>query len=130
MIERRSGRIVAISSLVGRTGMARAGHYAAAKWGVIGLAKSLSLEVAPYGITVNVVLPGGVNTEIVHNPVTYKMLLPDVESPTRDDVMPLSSAASRRRGCSNQRKSPLPCCSWSPMTAGTSAARRSRCPAG
>ena len=87
MIERRSGRIVATSSIVARMGATNSGHYAAAKWGVVGLVKSLSLEVVQHGITVNAVLPGGVNTDMIHNPATYKMIVPDMENPTKDDVM-------------------------------------------
>jgi SDR family mycofactocin-dependent oxidoreductase len=59
------GRIVVISSLGGRVGLPTISHYAAAKWGVIGLAKSLALEVAEEGITVNVVCPTTVRTPMV-----------------------------------------------------------------
>ena len=55
MIEQRFGRIVATSSMAGKLGFANIGHYVAAKWGVIGLAKSAVLEVAAHGITVNVI---------------------------------------------------------------------------
>src|ERR1700727_721649 len=57
MRERRYGRIVAISSLGGLTGLPSISHYSAAKWGVIGLAKSLALEVAADGITANAGAP-------------------------------------------------------------------------
>jgi SDR family mycofactocin-dependent oxidoreductase len=89
MVERGYGRIVATSSVVARMGARNSGHYAAAKWGVLGLVKSLSLEVADNGITVNAVLPAGVNTDQIHNKATYKMFRPDLEDPTREDVMPL-----------------------------------------
>jgi SDR family mycofactocin-dependent oxidoreductase len=72
MRERRYGRIVAISSLGGRTGLRSISHYAAAKWGVIGLAKSLALEVAAEGITVNVVAPTTVRTPMVVNERTVE----------------------------------------------------------
>ncbi|HEY1698169.1 MAG TPA: mycofactocin-coupled SDR family oxidoreductase [Trebonia sp.] len=61
------GRIVVISSQGGRTGLPSISHYSAAKWGVIGLAKSLALEVAAEGITVNVVAPTTVRTPMVVN---------------------------------------------------------------
>jgi SDR family mycofactocin-dependent oxidoreductase len=67
MRERRYGRIVAISSQGGRTGLPGISHYSAAKWGVIGLAKSVALEVAAEGITVNVVAPTTVRTPMVIN---------------------------------------------------------------
>ncbi|WP_227996167.1 mycofactocin-coupled SDR family oxidoreductase [Nocardia australiensis] len=87
MIERRWGRIVATSSIVGRMGVKAGGHYAAAKWAVIGLVKSLSLEVVEHGITVNAVLPSGVDTDMIQNPVMWRVLLPDIENPTREDAM-------------------------------------------
>lgn len=89
MVERGGGRIVATSSIVARMGAANSGHYAAAKWGVLGLVKSLSLEVFEHGITVNAVLPAGVNTAMIQNPATYKIFRPDLAEPTKDDVMPL-----------------------------------------
>jgi SDR family mycofactocin-dependent oxidoreductase len=89
MIERGFGRIVATASVVARMGAKNSGHYAAAKWGVIGLVKSLSLEVAAHGITVNAVLPAGVNTDLIQNEATYKLLRPDLDNPTKHDVMPL-----------------------------------------
>ena len=67
MRQRGHGRIVVISSLGGRTGLPGISHYSAAKWGVIGLAKSLALEVAAEGITVNVVAPTTVRTPMVVN---------------------------------------------------------------
>ncbi|MFC8531725.1 mycofactocin-coupled SDR family oxidoreductase [Nocardia sp. NPDC057227] len=86
MLERRWGRIVATSSIVGRMGATGSGAYAAAKWGVIGLIKSLALEVGESGITANAVLPSGVRTDMVMNPATYRVLLPDLENPTRADA--------------------------------------------
>jgi SDR family mycofactocin-dependent oxidoreductase len=72
MRERRYGRIVAISSQGGRAGLPGISHYSAAKWGIIGLAKSLALEVAAEGITVNVVAPGTVRTPMVVNDATVE----------------------------------------------------------
>ncbi|MFC9439291.1 mycofactocin-coupled SDR family oxidoreductase [Nocardia sp. NPDC057030] len=92
MIERRWGRIVATSSIVARMGVRNAGHYAAAKWGVIGLVKSLSLEVVEYGISVNALLPGGVDTPMIQNPAMYRMMLPNLENPTKEDVAAMFAA--------------------------------------
>jgi SDR family mycofactocin-dependent oxidoreductase len=72
MRERRYGRIVVISSQGGRAGLPGISHYSAAKWGIIGLAKSLALEVAAEGITVNVVAPGTVRTPMVVNDATVE----------------------------------------------------------
>lgn len=58
------GRIIAISSIAGLRGLAYAAPYAASKHGLIGLVRSLSLEVADKGITVNAICPGYVETEL------------------------------------------------------------------
>jgi 3-oxoacyl-[acyl-carrier protein] reductase len=64
MVRQRSGRIVCISSVVGQSGNAGQANYAASKAGVIGFAKAVALEVASRGITVNVVAPGLVETDM------------------------------------------------------------------
>jgi 3-oxoacyl-[acyl-carrier protein] reductase len=64
MIRQRSGRIVCISSVVGQSGNAGQANYAASKAGVIGFAKAVALEVASRGITVNVVAPGLIDTDM------------------------------------------------------------------
>jgi SDR family mycofactocin-dependent oxidoreductase len=62
MIERRSGVIVNNCSVAGLRGMGRLSHYAASKWGVMGLTKSWAIELAPHGVRVVAVCPTGVNT--------------------------------------------------------------------
>jgi len=68
MMKRRAGRIVSIASIVGVTGNAGQANYAAAKAGLIGMSKSLAQEVAPRGVTINVVAPGFIAT-----PMTDKL---------------------------------------------------------
>ena len=65
MIEEGWGRIVNISSSSIHSGSARMTHYVAAKSGVVGLTKSLALEMAPRGITVNTIPPGFVDTPML-----------------------------------------------------------------
>jgi len=64
MQERRSGRIVHISSCVAYSGTDHELHYGASKSGTISLTKSMALELAPYGINVNAVAPGYIATDM------------------------------------------------------------------
>jgi len=64
MLERRRGRIVSISSFVGQTGAFGQTNYAAAKAGILGFTRSLALELAPAGITVNAICPGFIETDM------------------------------------------------------------------
>jgi acetoacetyl-CoA reductase len=65
MLERGYGRIINISSVIGETGNIGQANYAASKSGLFGLTKSLALETARKGITVNCVSPGFIDTEMV-----------------------------------------------------------------
>lgn len=64
MLKQRGGRIIAISSVVGQMGNAGQTNYAASKAGLIGFAKALAREVASRGITVNVIAPGMIETDM------------------------------------------------------------------
>jgi 3-oxoacyl-[acyl-carrier protein] reductase len=64
MIRQRAGRIICISSVVGQGGNAGQANYAASKAGLIGFAKSVAQEVASRNITVNVVAPGLIETDM------------------------------------------------------------------
>jgi 3-oxoacyl-[acyl-carrier protein] reductase len=64
MVRQRSGRILAVSSVVGQMGNAGQTNYAASKAGLIGFAKALAREVASRAITVNVIAPGMIDTDM------------------------------------------------------------------
>jgi SDR family mycofactocin-dependent oxidoreductase len=86
MAARGYGRIVATSSVVGRQGSPNIGHYVAAKWGVIGLVKSLALELAESGVTVNAVCPTSVDTTMIQNEAFRDLFLPETPGYTMADV--------------------------------------------
>jgi 3-oxoacyl-[acyl-carrier protein] reductase len=65
MLERKYGRIINVASQLGQIGGVELTHYAAAKAGVIGFTKSLAREVGEYGITVNCLAPGPIETDMV-----------------------------------------------------------------
>lgn len=62
MMAQQSGVIINNSSIAGLRGMNRLSHYAASKWGLVGLTKSWAIELAPYNVRVNSIHPTGVNT--------------------------------------------------------------------
>jgi NAD(P)-dependent dehydrogenase (short-subunit alcohol dehydrogenase family) len=65
MLDRGSGRIINIGSFVARTGRVGQANYAAAKSGLFGLTRTLALETAQKGVTVNCIIPGAIKTEMV-----------------------------------------------------------------
>jgi SDR family mycofactocin-dependent oxidoreductase len=86
MIERQSGRIIAIASGTARHGVQNMANYVAAKWGVIGLVKSAAKEFGPHNITVNAINPGMVDTQIIRNDHCRELYNPELENPTDEDV--------------------------------------------
>jgi len=67
MMKKKSGKIINISSIVGRRGNAGQVHYSASKAGVIGLTKSAAKELGHFGVTVNAVAPGTIDTAMTKN---------------------------------------------------------------
>jgi len=63
-IKKRNGRIINISSVIAHKGTDHECHYASSKSGILGLTRSLALELAPYNITVNAIAPGYIETDM------------------------------------------------------------------
>jgi NAD(P)-dependent dehydrogenase (short-subunit alcohol dehydrogenase family) len=74
MVAARWGRIVNISSSAAQTGQQYMAHYAASKAGLIGMTKSLALEFAGHGITVNTIPPGSIDTPMLRESARRGML--------------------------------------------------------
>jgi (+)-trans-carveol dehydrogenase len=83
------GSMILTSSAMGLKAAPNIGHYTAAKHGVVGLMRSLALELAPQMIRVNSVHPTGVDTLMIQNESLYRMMAPGVEHPTREDMAPV-----------------------------------------
>jgi len=79
----RGGSVVLISSAAGLQGMPNLGHYAAAKHGVVGLMRTLALELAPENIRVNSLHPTAVNTAMIRNPAADALFAPDLPAEER-----------------------------------------------
>jgi NAD(P)-dependent dehydrogenase (short-subunit alcohol dehydrogenase family) len=65
MREQQSGRIINVSSMAGKTSWSGTAEYSASKSAVIGLTRSVALDMAPFGVTVNAVCPGNTDTDMV-----------------------------------------------------------------
>ncbi|MEJ1230973.1 MAG: mycofactocin-coupled SDR family oxidoreductase [Galbitalea sp.] len=86
------GSIILTSSAAGLKAYQGAAHYVSAKHGVVGLMRTLAVELAPHFIRVNSIHPTQVNTLMVNNEMTFKLFAPDKEHPTLEDFLPISQA--------------------------------------
>ena len=77
LVKRGGGRIIVTSSTQGQHGTKYGAAYSASKWGIIGLMKSASLELGKYGITVNAVIPGLIDTPLTRHEERYAQVLED-----------------------------------------------------
>lgn len=80
------GSIVITSSAVGLKAVQNTVHYGSAKHGLVGLMRTLALELAPHSIRVNSLHPTSVDTDMILNDSTYRMFRPDLDNPTMDDA--------------------------------------------
>jgi SDR family mycofactocin-dependent oxidoreductase len=79
----KGGSMILTSSTAGILAIPNIGHYVAAKHGVVGLMKTLALELGPDGIRVNSVHPTSVNTDMIQNAATYALFAPDLPEKER-----------------------------------------------
>ena len=82
LVKRGGGRIIVTSSTQGRHGTLNGAAYSASKWGIIGLMKSAALELGRYGITVNALIPGLIDTPLTRHQERYAQVLQDAGKPT------------------------------------------------
>jgi (+)-trans-carveol dehydrogenase len=80
------GSIILTSSDAGLKALQNLAHYVAAKHGVIGLMRTLALELAADFIRVNALAPTSVNTPMIMNEPTYRVFRPDLQNPTAEDM--------------------------------------------
>jgi SDR family mycofactocin-dependent oxidoreductase len=80
------GSIILTSSTAGLKGTPNVAPYTASKHAVVGLMRTLALELAPHSIRVNTVHPTGVDTDMIINQAAFKLFLPDVAQPTREQA--------------------------------------------
>jgi SDR family mycofactocin-dependent oxidoreductase len=80
------GSIILTSSMAGVAAMANLGHYVAAKHGLVGLMRSLAVELAPVGIRCNTVHPTTVDTPMLNSPGGYEMFTGGMKGATREDA--------------------------------------------
>jgi (+)-trans-carveol dehydrogenase len=88
----RGGSMILTSSDAGLFAFENIAHYVAAKHGVVGLMRTLALELAPDMIRVNSVHPTVVDTPMVNNEAVFKLFRPDLENPTVDDFKEAAGA--------------------------------------
>ena len=81
LVKRGGGRIIVTSSTQGRHGTLHGAAYSASKWGIIGLMKSAALELGRYGITVNALIPGLIDTPLTRHQERYEQVLQDAGKP-------------------------------------------------
>jgi (+)-trans-carveol dehydrogenase len=87
----RGGSLILTSSQVGLKGMANIAHYVAAKHGVIGLMRTLAIELADYHVRVNAVCPANVSTGMFVNDAITRLFVPGEENPTDEQFAAAAS---------------------------------------
>ena len=88
----RGGSIIITSSGAGLKGYPNFAHYVSAKHGLVGLMRTLALELAPHSIRVNSLHPTQVNTPMIQNEAMYELFVPGSEHPTREEFAAVSQS--------------------------------------
>ena len=109
MMERKWGRIINISSVMGMIAAPHKPAYVSAKHGIAGLTKAVALEVAPEGITCNAIMPGTVLTDVIKSQLPNQAkVLGCTEEEAMDRVFTQPSDQAPDRGVRNRRDRRLP----------------------
>lgn len=82
----QGGSMIITSSAAGLAALPNVGHYTTAKHGLVGLARVLAVELAPYGIRVNSLHPTTVDTPMIDNAEFLRLCLPDVKDPSKEQL--------------------------------------------
>lgn len=90
----QGGSIILTSSTCGSRAYPNLAHYVAAKHGVIGLMKTMAMELAENSIRVNCVSPTQVDTPMIMHETAFKLFRPDLDHPTRQDYAPASQSTN------------------------------------
>jgi SDR family mycofactocin-dependent oxidoreductase len=88
------GSIILTSSTAGLKGTPNVVAYTASKHAVVGIMRTLALELAPHRIRVNTVHPTGVATNMILNEATFRLFMPDVEHPTQEEAAPIFASTN------------------------------------
>ena len=88
MLARGAGSMIFTSSVAGLRGVANVAHYVSAKHGIVGLMRSMAIELGPHHIRVNTVNPTTVDTAMIQNEGIYRLFVPDGENLTKESVAP------------------------------------------
>ncbi|QTX05735.1 mycofactocin-coupled SDR family oxidoreductase [Agromyces archimandritae] len=83
------GSMILTSSTAGIKGTPNVAAYTASKHAVVGIMRTLALELAPHRVRVNTVHPTGVATNMILNEATFRLFMPDAEHPTKEDAAPI-----------------------------------------
>jgi SDR family mycofactocin-dependent oxidoreductase len=89
ILDGHGGSVIMTSSSLSLRAVQNLSHYIAAKHAIVGLMRTMALELGEHSIRVNTVHPTAVGTDMLLNDANYQMFRPDLENPTQDDALPV-----------------------------------------